>query len=150
MAEKTDKFFDLDCAAASFNVLFERLDPCGRERLVVSERYRDFLEMLRVYLRKERQDRAGNAPDAAASFCSGEPDTVDALNALAQHCGGRSFGSVSTKEIADGLKAQHGIDIDKKKIVLSEPIKSPGYAEVAVKLHPEVQAKLRVKINEVK
>ena len=64
--------------------------------------------------------------------------------------GGRSFGSVSTKEIADGLKSQHGIEIDKKKIILPEPLKTPGYAEVAVKLHPEVQAKLRVKINEVK
>lgn len=64
--------------------------------------------------------------------------------------GGRSFGSVSSKEIADGLKSQHGLSIDKKKIVLPEPLKTPGYAEVVIKLHPEVQAKLRVKIDEVK
>lgn len=64
--------------------------------------------------------------------------------------GGRSFGSVSSKEIAEACKKQHGVEIDKKKIVLPEPIKTPGYAEVAIKLHPQVQGKLRVKIEEVK
>ncbi len=62
--------------------------------------------------------------------------------------GGRSFGSVSTKEIAEACKAQYGLEIDKKKIVLDEPIKSLGYVEVGVKLHPEVQAKLKVKVEE--
>ena len=103
MSEKNDQFFDLDCAAASFNVLFDRLDPSGLERLVVSARYRDFLEMLRVYLRKERQQLAGNSPDAAAAFCSGEPDTVDALNALAQHCAGHSFGNVLDAALFEAL-----------------------------------------------
>ena len=64
--------------------------------------------------------------------------------------GGRSFGSVSTKEIAEACMEQHGLELDKKKIILDEPIKSPGYVEVGVKLHPEVTAKLKVKVNEVK
>lgn len=64
--------------------------------------------------------------------------------------GGRSFGSVSSKEIAEACKKQCKIDVDKKKIVLAEPIKTPGYFEVGVKLHPQVQAKLKVKVEEVR
>lgn len=62
--------------------------------------------------------------------------------------GGRTFGSVSNKEIAEGAKEQHGLDIDKKKIVISEPIKSIGTYEVTVKLHPKVTGSIRVKVEE--
>jgi large subunit ribosomal protein L9 len=62
--------------------------------------------------------------------------------------GGRSFGSVSTKEISDALKSQLGKDIDKKKIVLKDPIKAIGSFTVKIKLHPEVQAELTVKVEE--
>jgi len=64
--------------------------------------------------------------------------------------GGRSFGSVSTKEIAEAMKKQYGVDLDKKKIVLPEAIKAPGYYEVGVKLHPQVQGKLKVKVEEIR
>ena len=62
--------------------------------------------------------------------------------------GGRAFGSVSSKEIAEEAKKQHGVEIDKKKIVLPEAIKAFGAYEITVKLHPEVQAKLKVKVEE--
>lgn len=62
--------------------------------------------------------------------------------------GGRVFGSVSSKEIAEEAKKQCNLDIDKKKLVLPEPLKSFGTFEVTVKLHPQVQAKLRVKVEE--
>lgn len=62
--------------------------------------------------------------------------------------GGRTFGSVSTKEIAKAAADQLKLDIDKKKMVLPEPIKSLGTFEVPVKLHKEVTAKLRVKVVE--
>ncbi|NLJ89656.1 MAG: 50S ribosomal protein L9 [Clostridiales bacterium] len=61
--------------------------------------------------------------------------------------GGRTFGSISTKEIADVLKANFKIDIDKKKLQLDEPIKSLGTHTVTVKLHPEVNAQLKVKVS---
>ena len=64
--------------------------------------------------------------------------------------GGRTFGSVSSKEIATGYKEQCGKEIDKKKIVLPEPIRSFGVYEVGVKLHPSVTGKLRVKVTEMK
>lgn len=63
--------------------------------------------------------------------------------------GGRTFGSVSSKEIAQSYKEQCGREIDKKKIILPEPIKSFGVFEVGVKLHPQVTGTLRVKVTEL-
>ena len=62
--------------------------------------------------------------------------------------GGRTFGSVSSKEIAASVQKQYGKEIDKKKIILDEPIKSLGTHEVKVKLHHEVTATLRVHVGE--
>lgn len=62
--------------------------------------------------------------------------------------GGRTFGSVSSKEIAQEAKAQFDIEIDKKKIVLNDAIKTFGTFEVPVKLHPQVTATLKVKVEE--
>lgn len=62
--------------------------------------------------------------------------------------GGRTFGSISTKEIAAELKVQYNIEIDKKKLVLADPIKSVGTHTVGVKLHPEVTVELKVKVGE--
>lgn len=62
--------------------------------------------------------------------------------------GGRTFGSVSSKEIAAACQVQCGIELDKKKILLQEPLKSIGAYEVGVKLHPQVTAKLKVKVEE--
>jgi len=62
--------------------------------------------------------------------------------------GGKVFGSVSSKEIAAAIKAQRGLEIDKKKILLQEPIRSFGIHEVGVKLHPQVTGTLRVKVEE--
>lgn len=62
--------------------------------------------------------------------------------------GGRTFGSVSTKEIAKAAADQLKLDIDKKKMALPEPIKSLGTFEVPLKLHKDVTAKLRVKVVE--
>ena len=61
---------------------------------------------------------------------------------------GRTFGSVSTKEIATALKEQHGLAIDKKKLLLDEPIRTVGTAIVGVKLHREVTAKINVRVRE--
>lgn len=58
--------------------------------------------------------------------------------------GGKTFGSISTKEIAAALKEQSGIELDRKKIQLSEPIKNLGTYNVGVKLHPNVTVDLKV------
>lgn len=62
--------------------------------------------------------------------------------------GGRTFGSVSTREIAAACKEQHNIEIDKKKIQLADSMKNFGSYEVAIKLHPQVTGKLTVKVTE--
>ena len=62
--------------------------------------------------------------------------------------GGRTFGSVSSKEIAAAVKEQMGYDIDKKKIQLKDAIKGLGEHGVPVKLHPKVTAELKVIVRE--
>ena len=62
--------------------------------------------------------------------------------------GGRTFGSVSSKEIAAAAAKQLGLELDKKKINLPEPIKTLGTHNVTVKLHPKVSAELKVKVSE--
>lgn len=62
--------------------------------------------------------------------------------------GGKLFGSVSAKEIAEAAKAQLGIELDRKKMVLAEPIKALGTYEVPVKLYRDVNGTLIVKVTE--
>ena len=62
--------------------------------------------------------------------------------------GGRLFGSVTSKQIADTLKKDYNIHLDKRKIELPDAIRSLGYTKVPVKLHPEVNATLTVHVKE--
>ncbi len=62
--------------------------------------------------------------------------------------GGKLFGSVTAKEIAEEMKKQHQVDVQKNKIVLEETIKNFGTYEVKVKLYPEVTGTLRVVVEE--
>ena len=59
--------------------------------------------------------------------------------------GGKLFGSVTTQEIADALRKQFSVEIDKRKIELAEPIKSLGTFPIVVKIHPQVHTPLKVK-----
>jgi large subunit ribosomal protein L9 len=62
--------------------------------------------------------------------------------------GGRLFGSITSKQIAEELQKTHNIKIDKRKIELPDAIRSLGYTNVPVKLHPEVTATLKVHVTE--
>ena len=55
--------------------------------------------------------------------------------------------AITSKDIAEGLKSQHGIEVDKKKIQLSSPIKQTGEMSVDIKLYSEVSAELKVKVE---
>ncbi|RFU68074.1 50S ribosomal protein L9 [Bacillus sp. V59.32b] len=63
--------------------------------------------------------------------------------------GGRLFGSITTKQIADELNKKHTIKIDKRKMDLNEGIRALGHTKVPVKLHPEVTATLTVHVKEI-
>ena len=60
--------------------------------------------------------------------------------------GGKTFGSISSKEIAEEVKSQLGYDVDKKKVQLKDAIKTVGEHEVKIKLHPKVTTTLKVKV----
>lgn len=62
---------------------------------------------------------------------------------------GKTFGSISTKEIAHAIKEQLGYDIEKKKMQLDVPIKALGNYTVSIKLHQKVTAQLTVKVQEL-
>ena len=62
--------------------------------------------------------------------------------------GGRAFGSVSSKEIAQAAQEQLGIELDKKKMQLPSPIKTLGTTMVPIRLHPKVTAELKVNVRE--
>ena len=74
-----------------------------------------------------------------------ELETKEVTVSIKSGEGGKTFGSVSSKEIAEAAKAQCGMEIDKKKIQMPEAIKSLGVYEIAVKLHPKVTGKLKSK-----
>ena len=61
---------------------------------------------------------------------------------------GRLYGSITSKDIAEELKKQHKIEIDKRKLVLSENIKAYGTYDVEVKVYPEISAKMKVAVSE--
>ena len=100
-----------------------------------------------------------NKQKAAADKKKRELDEANALAAVLKEktvvirmkCGenGKLFGAVSSKEIADELKKQHGQDLDKKKLVLHETIKTLGTYEIEAKLCPGVSAHFKVKVESV-
>lgn len=61
---------------------------------------------------------------------------------------GKTFGSITSKQISEALKKKHQMNVDKKKIQLNQPIRSLGVTKVPVKLHPEVTATLFVQVVE--
>ncbi len=92
---------------------------------------------------KVAQENLDAAKELAAELSAGKVELAIKVGE-----GGRTFGSVSSKEIAVAVKDQMQLDIDKKKIQLKESIKSLGTHIVTVKLHPEVSAELKVVVKE--
>lgn len=58
--------------------------------------------------------------------------------------GGKLFGAITTKDISDAAKAQHGLELDRRKMEIVVPIKNMGPASVVMKIHPEVTAEIKV------
>lgn len=99
-------------------------------------------------LKKANEEKVAAEQLAEAKRLAAEIEEKSVTVSIKAGEGGRTFGSVSTKEIAKAALDQLKLDIDKKKMVLPEPIKSLGTFEVPIKLHREVTAKLRVKVVE--
>lgn len=99
-------------------------------------------------LQKANEEKVAKEHLEAAQAFAKEMENDHVVVSIKAGEGSRTFGSVSSKEIATAYKEQCGKEIDKKKIILPEPIKSFGVYEVAVKLHPKVTGTLKVKVQE--
>ena len=99
-------------------------------------------------LQKANEAKVAAEQLAEAKALAAKIDELSVTVSIKAGEGGRTFGSVSTKEIAKAAADQLHLDIDKKKMVLTDPIRSLGTFEVPIKLHKDVTAKLRVKVTE--
>lgn len=99
-------------------------------------------------LQKANQEKVAKEQLEAAQEFAALMETKEVVVSIKSGEGGRTFGSISSKEIAAAAKEQCGLEIDKKKIQLPEAIKSLGVYEVMVKLHPKVTGRLKVKVQE--
>ena len=99
-------------------------------------------------LQKAHQDKVAQENlDAAKAFAEELKDKQVTVSIKGGE-GGRTYGTVSTKEISEAVKSQLGYDIDKKKMVLPSPIKELGTTMVPIKLHAKVTGELKVIVKE--
>ena len=99
-------------------------------------------------LQKAHEEKVAKEQLEEAKALAAKIESLSVETSIKSGKDGRTFGSVSSKEIAAAFKEQHGIEIDKKKISLDDPIRTVGTSIVTVKLHREVSAKLTVHVRE--
>ncbi|MFX3623274.1 MAG: 50S ribosomal protein L9 [Ectobacillus sp.] len=104
------------------------------------------IKSLEAQKRKEEKDAQAELENAKKLKETLEALTVE-LKAKAGE-GGRLFGSITSKQIADELQKAHGLKIDKRKFDMADAIRALGYTNVVVKLHPQVTAALKVHVIE--
>ena len=144
-------------------ILLQDVKALGKkgEKVIVSEGYaRNFIlpkklgmeanakNLNDLKLQKAHEDKLAAEALAKAKELAKELEDKMVVVKIKSGKDGRVFGSVSSKEIAEALKAQYNIDIDKKKMVINDAIKALGNYEVVCKLHKDVTAKLVVKVQE--
>ncbi len=102
-----------------------------------------------IQLKKKNEARIAEAQLAEAKAFAEELGTKTVTVGIKVGAGGKTFGSVSTKEIADAAKEQLGIELDRKKMVLTSPLRELGETSVPVRVHPKVTAQLKVLVKEI-
>ena len=99
-------------------------------------------------LKKAHEDKVAAEVLAEAQALDAQMENESVTMSIKMGENGRTFGSISSKEIAEAIKEQLGHEIDKKKIVMKDAIKAPGTRTVGIKLHSKVTANMTVKIVE--
>lgn len=99
-------------------------------------------------LQKANAEKVAQENLEAAQAFAKELEDKEVILTLKVGEGGKTFGSVSAKEISEAAKTQLDLDIDKKKLQLSSPIRNLGVTQVPVRLHPKVTGTLKVWIKE--
>ena len=79
-----------------------------------------------------------------ARLLAAQPEKVRDKVAVRIGEGGKLFGSVTGKDVADALAKEHGIDVDRRKISLKSEVTGAGEYEAVIKVHPEIQSTIRV------
>ena len=102
-----------------------------------------------VKLKKANEEKRAALDLAKAKETAEELKNVTVTVRIKAGADGKAFGSVSSKEIAEAVKEQAGMEIDKKKIVLKEPIKALGNYAIPVKLHSQVTGEFTLKVEEI-
>lgn len=99
---------------------------------------------------KRATDRAAAEEKAAAEALKAKLESDDTVVELKAKAGtdGRLFGAISSKQVVEALDKQFGLKIDKRKMDMKEPIRALGYRTITVKLHREVEAKVRIHTDE--
>ena len=97
-------------------------------------------------LKKANDEKVAAENLAAAKELGQKIEKAEITVAIKVGDGGKSFGSVSSKEIAEEVKKQLGFDVDKKKVQLKDAIKTVGIHEVKIKLHQQVITTLKVNV----
>ena len=101
-------------------------------------------------LKKKHEDKIAAEKLAEAKALAEELKDKQVTTSMKVGANGKTFGSVSTKEVADLIKSQLGYEFDKKKIVMKDAARGIGGYKVEVKLHPEVTAELLLNVTEEK
>lgn len=99
-------------------------------------------------MQKASEDKRKAQEKADAEALAAKLETLAIVVRTKAGEGGRLFGAITTKQIAEALEKQEGIKIDKRKIELQEPIRALGFSNLDVKLHPQVKGKLKVQAAE--
>lgn len=99
-------------------------------------------------LQRAHEDKVAKEQFDAAQAFKAELETKEVTVSIKVGENGRTFGSISSKELAEAAKEQLGYDIDKKKMQLSSPIKELGTTKVPIRMHPKVTAELKVIVKE--
>jgi len=103
--------------------------------------------MKQLELKKKGEEKRAEEERQQAELLKNEIEKLTIELKAKSGEGGRLFGSITSKQIAQVLKKKK-IDVDKRKIELDEPIRTLGYTDVPVKLHPQVTAKVKVHVTE--
>lgn len=104
------------------------------------------LSKLKGQQKREEKDAAQELADAKKVKEQIENITVEMKAKSGE--GGRLFGSITTKQVADELNKSEGIKVDRRKMELPEPIRALGYTNIPIRLHPDVSATLKVHVTE--
>ena len=99
-------------------------------------------------LKKANDEKVAQEQLEAAQAFAADLKTKEVKLTIKKGEGGKAFGSITSKEIATAAEGQLSVTLDKKKIVLKDPIKNEGTYQVPIKLHPQVTGELKVSVTE--